>query len=270
MKPLRTAVIQNSATADMDANLERLDSVLSLCEGADLVALPEVFALRGSSRRYRENAQPLDGPLVSNMRAAARKFGAWLLAGTIIEKRGSRRYNTCVLIDRSGRIRAVYRKIHLFEARLDDTRIIRESDDYSPGREPVLASIEGWRVGLSVCYDLRFPELFRFYAANGAHALLVPSNFTARTGTDHWEILVRARAIENQCFLVAPNQCGVNEETGVASHGHSCVIGPWGEILAMAGRKPCVIRAVLEPSRLHEIRDRIPALKHMRRSLFQG
>jgi len=196
------------------------------------------------------------------MAGLARGKNAWVLAGSLLERDGQRVYNTSVLFDRQGAIRASYRKIHLFEARLEDGRLIREADAYDPGSQPVAASIDGWKAGLAMCYDLRFPELFRLYAAEGAQILFVPSNFTQRTGRDHWEILVRARAIENQAFVVAPDQCGTNPVTGVPSHGHSLVVGPWGEVLAEAGDQETVITARLDVDELRKIRNRVPALTH--------
>jgi nitrilase len=196
------------------------------------------------------------------MAETAKARHAYLLAGSLLERAGEKVYNTSVLFDRSGAVAATYRKIHLFEARLEDGTRIREAEAYDPGREPVAADIEGWQAGLAICYDLRFPELFRTYAAQGAHLLFVPSNFTQRTGKDHWEVLVRARAIENQCFVVAPNQCGVNPATGVRSHGHSMIVGPWGEVLAAAADEESVILAKLDPADLAATRNRVPALRH--------
>ncbi|MCX7933834.1 MAG: carbon-nitrogen hydrolase family protein, partial [Planctomycetota bacterium] len=157
--------------------------------------------------------------------------------------------------------------IHLFEARLEDGRVIRERDLYAPGRKPCLAKAAGWPAGLAICYDLRFPELFRLYAQRGALLFFLPSNFTQRTGRDHWETLVRARAIENQCFVIAPNQCGANPATGVMSHGHSLIVGPWGEILAAAGDEETVIAADLDPELLRRSRHRVPAWQHRRLTL---
>lgn len=128
----------------------------------------------------------------------------------------------------------------------------------------MMVDIEGWRCGLSICYDLRFPELYRGYAALGAHLLLIPANFTQRTGRDHWEVLVRARAIENQCFVVAPNQCGANPSSGVVSHGHSLAVGPWGEVLAAARDEETALHCVLDPAELWRTRQRVPALDHRR------
>ena len=260
---MRVALIQNSANSDADANLAWIAGQVKSLPAVDLVALPEVFAARGTDADYRRAAEPLgESSTLDTVACWARRKRAWFLAGSVIESAGRRIFTTCVLLDRKGNVHASYRKIHLFEARLEDGRVIREMDAYSAGRKPVMADIEGWRVGLSICYDLRFPELFRFYSRHGAQLLFVPSNFTQRTGKDHWEVLVRARAIENQCFVVAPNQCGKNPRTGVASHGHSMVVGPWGEVLAAADDRPSVKIATLDPAELGAVRRRIPVLRH--------
>jgi predicted amidohydrolase len=167
-----------------------------------------------------------------------------------------------VLFNRDGKIAGLYRKIHLFEALLNSKQKIAESDVFTRGSNPVTVNIEGWVAGLSICYDLRFPELYRQYSKAGAHILFVPSNFTQRTGKDHWEILVRARAIENQCFVIAPNQCGKNEATKIQSYGHSMIVGPWGEILAKASNHETILTVCLNKDDIENTRHRIPALKH--------
>lgn len=263
MKKLRVAIVQTSAGRDVDRNIRKIEGLLSGLRSTDIVVLPEVFSMRGSSEDYRNTAQPLSGPIVRRVGDLARRKSVSILAGSIIESDGKRTYNTSVLLDRRGRITATYRKIHLFEAHLEDGRHIREAEAYDAGRSPVLANVEGWPVGLGICYDLRFPELFRNYAARGAALLLIPSNFTQRTGRDHWEVLLRARAIENQCFVVAPNQCGRNTATGVVSHGHSMAVGPWGEVLCEAAGRATVLTVELDPGTLKRTRCRIPVLKHM-------
>ena len=256
------AAVQLSAGSDVPANLVKIRRLLSGVHGVDLIALPEVFAIRGGDDIYRRAAEPLDGPVMTAVAELAKNKKAWVLAGSIMEKAGRRVFNTSVLVDRSGRIRATYRKMHLFEARLEDGTFIREADAYERGIRPVTADIDHWCAGLSICYDIRFPELFRRYADKKAELLFVPSNFTQRTGRDHWEILVRARAIENQCFVVAPNQCGRNPVTGVRSYGNSMVVGPWGEILCRAGDKETVLVAELDRELLKQTRHRVPALTH--------
>jgi len=262
---MRLFLVQNSAGSAVEVNLNRLDLQLAAIEGADLVVLPEVFAIRGGHEDYRRIAERVGGPLTEWLASRARALNAWVLGGSLIEKGDDGKiYNTAVLLDRTGTVQATYRKIHLFEATLDDGRVIREREIYAAGSEPVLVEIEGWKCGLSICYDLRFPELYRWYSARGADLLLIPANFTQNTGKAHWETLVRARAIENQCFVVAANQCGVNPVTGVASYGHSLIIGPWGETLAEGGEEECVVSAWLDRDLLQKVRNRVPALFHRR------
>lgn len=263
-RPLRLALLQVNAGRARADNLAWIESALPAAGECDLIALPEVCAMRGGDDDYRADAEPLDGPLAAWFAAQARGRRAWLLAGSMPERAGGGIFNTSLLFDPSGRRVAAYRKMHLFEARLDDGRTIRESDLWRAGDQPVLAEIAGWRCGLSICYDLRFPELFRYYAERGAHLLCLPSNFTQRTGRDHWEMLLRARAIENQAFVAAPAQCGANPASGIESYGHSAAIGPWGEVLAMAGDSAGVTKVTLDPVLLQRTRARVPALQHRR------
>ena len=267
LKTLRIALVQVDAGPDIEANLAKVERLVHAAPAVDLIALPEVFALRGSDEDYRSKSEPIVGPIATRLAALARARRAWILAGSIIEKAHNGIFNTSVLLDRHGNEAFRYRKIHLFEAKLDDGKLIREADVYAPGSQPVLADIEGWLCGMTICYDVRFPELFRYYVSRGAHILLVPSNFTQRTGKDHWEVLIRARAIENQCFVVAPGQCGTNRATGVESHGHSMAVGPWGEVLGEAAMNEEVLVVELNKSALEQTRKRIPALTH-RREIF--
>lgn len=262
MKNLRLTIVQNSAGLDREVNLARIADLLGNTVPTDLVALPEVFAYRGTVDGHRDSAETIPGPTTDWLSGIAQGHQAWVLGGSIMEMAGGQVFNTSILMDRQGTITATYRKIHLFEAHLEDGKVIREQDMYTAGREPVLVDIEGWKCGMTICYDLRFPELFRHYAAAGAHMMFAPSNFTQRTGKDHWNILVRARAIENQCFLVAPNQCGENKVIGVASYGHSMAVGPWGEALCESLEKEAVLQCVLDADLLRKTRQRIPVLDH--------
>lgn len=262
MKSLRVALVQLSAGTDVDENLVKVEELLGTVRNVDLVALPEVFSVRGEHDDYVNNAEPIPGPTTERLSRVANQLGAWILAGSVIEKSDDGIYNTSVLLDRTGTITCQYRKIHLFEATLDNGQVIRESDTYRAGNKPVLADIEEWKCGMSICYDLRFPEIYRQYALQEAQLLFVPANFTQRTGRDHWETLVRARAIENQCFVVAPDQCGTNPSTGVVSHGHSMVVGPWGEILCRADDTESVTVVELDPKEITETRARIPVIEH--------
>jgi predicted amidohydrolase len=261
---MKVLVVQNSAGRDVAGNLAALDAQLAGAGAADLIVLPEVFAIRGSNVDLRQAAEPLDGPQAQWLAHTARRHGAWVLGGSLLERAGSAVHNTAVLMDREGRLKASYRKLHLFEATLENGKLVREQDVYEPGEHPVMTDIDGWACGISICYDVRFPELYRLYAKRGASLLLIPANFTQNTGRCHWETLVKARAIENQCFVVAPNQCGENSITGVASYGHSLIVGPWGEVLAEGGQQPALLRATLDKGELERVRARMPALKHRR------
>lgn len=259
---LRVTLVQVNAGRDIQANLGRLKQLLSGIGTTDVIALPEVFAIRGSDQEYRDTAQPLGGPLMNFLASIAHRHNAWILAGSIVEHSEGAVYNTSVLMNRRGEVAATYRKIHLFEATLDSGEVIRESDLWTAGSAPVIADLEGWKCGMAICYDLRFPELFRHYSAQGAHLFFLPSNFTQRTGQDHWDVLLRARAIENQCFVVAPDQVGTNPHTGVASYGKSMVVGPWGEVLGRIEEGEAALTVTLNRHDLENTRKRIPALAH--------
>jgi len=263
-RPLRILLLQTSTGAEVERNLAAIERRLRRAPACDLIALPEVFAIRGNDADYRAAAERLPGAITKRLMALAARRRVWILAGSVIERCRKKIYNTSVLINRQGQIAARYRKIHLFEANLDNGQVVREGDIYAAGDKPVMAEIEGWSCGLAICYDLRFPELFRHYSKRGAMLFFVPSNFTQKTGKDHWETLVRARAIENQAFVVAPNQCGANPRTGIASHGHSLVAGPWGDVLAAAGDKETILTVTLQPEELRRTRARIPVLHHRR------
>ncbi len=263
-RPLRVVLVQNSAGANVAQNLAGIERQLGRVRACDLIALPEVFAVRGADADYHSAAEHLPGVITKRLMALAMRRRVWILAGSVLERCRGKIYNTSVLINRQGRIVARYRKIHLFAANLDSGQSIRESDIYTAGNQPVVVEVEGWSCGLAICYDLRFPELFRYYSRRGAVLFFVPSNFTQKTGKDHWETLVRARAIENQVFVVAPNQCGVNPHTGIASHGHSLAVGPWGQVLAAAGDQATLLTITLQPEALYRTRARIPVLRHRR------
>jgi predicted amidohydrolase len=233
--------------------------------GATFIALPEMFAfLRREGQRF-PHAQGVDGEILGRVRGWARDLAVRILAGSIAESvAGSERvHNTSALIGATGAIEAVYRKIHLFDVDLGPGGVFSESKSIAPGEEVVVADTEIGGVGLSVCYDLRFPELYRAQAARGARWLVVPSAFAPATGKDHWEVLLRARAIENQCFVLAPAQCGVHSAER-ASHGRSLIVDPWGIVLAQLGDRPGVAIADCSLAELERVRASVPALAHRR------
>ena len=266
---MRVALVQTTSTDDVVANLVAASRLVEEAagRGASLVALPENFAFLRREGAPVPCAQGLDGEIVGCLRALARRLHVRILGGSFPEAvpNDSRVFNTSVLISPAGEIEAVYRKIHLFDVDLGASGggVYRESAFVVPGQEVVVAQTPDAVIGLSVCYDLRFPELYRALAARGAQILAVPSAFTKETGKDHWEVLLRARAIENQAFVLAPAQCGRHSETR-ASHGRSLVIDPWGLVLAQGGDRPCVVLADCDLGELARIRTSLPALEHRR------
>jgi len=234
--------------------------------GARLVVLPEKWPFIHGPRT-REGAEALDGPSLSAARGWARQLGIAILAGSVIEGReDGRAHNTSVLIGPDGEPTATYRKLHMFDVDVGGVSY-RESAVTAPGNEIVVGEALGHRVGMSVCYDLRFPELYRHLALAGADVIVVPAAFTSTTGRDHWEPLLRARAIENQAFVIAAGQYGTHDD-GTVSHGRSMIVDPWGLVLAQAPDGEGVAVADLNFSRMAEIRERLPALRHRREDVY--
>ena len=258
---MRAAVVQLNSTGDVSRNLETAERLVRVAaaEGAELVALPEKWNLLAGGEELLAGAEPLDGPSLSAARSWARELGLNLLAGSVSERGPEgKAFNTSVLIGADGEDLAVYRKIHMFDVEVGGVSY-RESEHEEAGEEIVTATAAGFPVGLSVCYDLRFPELFRILAVRGARLFTIPSAFTLATGRDHWEVLLRARAIENQAFVIAPNQVG-KAPPQYESYGHSMVVDPWGEVLAEAAEGECVIDAELDLGRQDEVRASLPSL----------
>ncbi len=237
--------------------------------GAQLVVLPEKWSVLGPGAVVRDGAEPLDGPAISWAREAAAELGIDLIAGSVAERvpGEAKGHNTSVHVGPAGEVRAVYRKVHMFDVEVDGT-VYRESEHEAPGDEPVLTEAAGVEVGMTVCYDLRFPELFRILAVRGARVLVVPSAFTLATTRDHWETLLRARAIENQAFVVAANQIG-EHAPGLRSGGRSMIVDPWGLVLAAAPDREMVITADLDLEQQDEIRRRLPSLANRRPSAYR-
>ncbi len=259
------AAVQLCSRDDREENLRKAERLVrgAASEGARFVALPENFALMAREGVLTGGAEPLEGPTFDWGRRLARELGIDLLLGSIPEEGGTptRRRNTSVLLDAAGVIRATYRKIHLFDVRLEGL-VLEESAVVDPGKEVVTGALDWGHVGLSVCYDLRFPELYRHLRRQGAEVLTVPSAFTTQTGPDHWELLLRARAVENQAFVVAPAQVGAHGRRR-ASYGHAMIVDPWGEVLADAGGdEEGWAFAHLEKERLDEAGQRLPCLEH--------
>ena len=260
---LRVAVVQMNSQDDKAANVETALALIDRAAGtgARLVALPEVWTYLGPDAGNHDAAEPIPGPTIERLAERARRHGIYLHCGSIFEgvPGEPRLFNTSVVLDPAGEIVAGYRKIHMFDVDLDGSERYRESATMAPGDEIVTFDLDGVRVGLTICYDLRFPELFRILALRGAEAIILPAAFTLTTGKDHWEVLIRARAIENQVFMVASGQVG-KHPPGNACFGRSMIVDPWGTVLATAPDEPTVIVADLDRARLRKIRRQVPSL----------
>jgi predicted amidohydrolase len=262
---LRAAAVQLNSTSDKARNLAVAKRLVgaAAADGAELVALPEKWNLLAGGEELLAGAEALDGPSLTAARGWARDLGIHLLAGSIAERgEGEKGSNTSVLIGPDGEDLGVYRKIHMFDVDAGGVSY-RESEHELPGTEVVTAPVGEALAGLSVCYDLRFPELFRILALRGARLLTLPSAFTRATGRDHWEVLLRARAIENQAFVLAPNQVGT-APPHFDSFGHSAIVDPWGTVLAMAPDEECFVAADLDFEEQDRVRESLPSLANRR------
>jgi len=259
---VRAAAVQLNSDENRDRNLATADRLTraAAADGADLVVLPEKFNVLGSHDAYRANAETLDGPTVGWARETARELGIDLVAGSFVEKRGGhdKLGNTSVHVGPDGEIRGVYRKIHMFDVTVEGKEY-RESASQEAGDEVVTSEAEGARLGLTVCYDLRFPELYRILALRGARIITIPAAFTKVTGAAHWDTLVRARAIENQAFVVAADQIGTHPPDN-ESFGGSQIVDPWGDVLARAPDEVGFAAADLDLARQDEVRESLPSL----------
>ncbi len=259
---MRVAAVQLNSNGDKQRNLAAAERLVraAAADGAEFVALPEKWNLLAGGEELVAGAEPLDGPSLTAARGWARDLGVHLLAGSISERgaEGEKASNTSVLISPDGEDVAVYRKIHMFDVDAGGVSY-RESEYEQPGTEPVVAPLGDLTMGMTVCYDLRFPELFRILALRGARIIAVPSAFTLATGRDHWEVLLRARAIEDQVFVVAPNQVG-EAPPHYSSFGHSLIADPWGIVLATAPDGEGFVAAELDFAEQGRVRESLPSL----------
>lgn len=265
--PTLAAVCQLTTTMDVEASFREAEALVAKAAamGAQLVALPENVSYMGTEEQKLRLAEPLDGPAFQRLGALAKRCGVWLLGGTLPEKseRSAKAYNTSTLWSPSGERVAAYRKIHLFDVELGEGATHKESSSVEPGTHPVVASTPLGRIGMSVCYDLRFPRLYRSLVERGAEILTVPAAFTVPTGHAHWEVLLRARAIESQCFVLAPGQFGANTPTR-RTFGHSMIIDPWGTVLAVVPDRTGIAVAEIDLGQLTTLRRNLPCLTHDR------
>lgn len=266
---MQAAAIQMNSHRDGDRNLAGAAQLVAeaAAAGAELVVLPEKWPWLAQGEGVRDGAEPLDGPALTAARSWARDLGIHLVAGSFTESRPDGTLtNTCTALDPDGEVVAIYRKLHLFDVEVDGVQY-RESDHEEAGSEVVTFEIGDRVIGLAICYDLRFPELFRALAERGASVICLPAAFTPKTGRDHWEVLVRARAIENQCFFVAADQFG-ESEPGFSFWGHSVIADPWGHLLGELEEGTGQVMAELDFDQLDRVRGELPALRHRRTDIF--
>jgi deaminated glutathione amidase len=272
---MRVAAVQLSSTSEKASNLEAADRHVraAAADGAKLIVLPEKWPLIAGHETLAAGAEALDGPAVQWAKAIAAELEVDLIAGSVTERRAGRERlsNTSLHVGPDGEIEAAYRKLHMFDVEIEG-KVYRESAVEEPGSEIVLSELDadGERVklGLTICYDLRFPELFRILALRGAQIVTLPSAFTLPTTRDHWDVLVRARAIENQTFMIAVNQVGAHGD-GYESGGRSMIVDPWGVVLAQAPNESCHIVAELDFERQREVRAKLPSLANRREDAYR-
>lgn len=266
---MRVGLVQINTQENRQHNVARAVALIgqAAAQGAELVALPECVTFLGRREHHAANAEAIDGDTAQAFAAAAKRHGIWLHGGSIIEKTGQGKdYNTTLVFNPHGERVAIYRKIHLFDVDIAPGSY-RESDTYLPGEQIVTTDINGITLGLTICYDMRFPELYRCLALAGAKVIAVPAAFTAFTGKDHWEPLLRARAIENQCYIIAPAQWG-EHPVGRQCYGRSLIINPWGTVIAQAPDGEGVVVANLDMAELDRIRKSVPSLANRRPTVY--
>lgn len=267
MRKYTVAVCQMDSRDDKQANLDQAAELIreAAAKGAAIAALPETMSFIGKG--YRHQAEPVPGPTSELLCRWAREAGIWLVSGSFPEADASGKpKNTLLLIDPEGTVRCSYSKLHMFDVVIQNGPSYMESGHNSAGDRIVLADTPLGRLGFGICYDLRFPEQFRIMALHGAQVIFLPSSFTMNTGKDHWEPLLRARAIENGVYMVAPGQIG--QKTGMNAYGKSMVVDPWGNVIAQAGDRPCCVTAEIDLDYLDAVRAQIPSLQNRREDVY--
>lgn len=268
MKSYLAAAIQMTSKPDVDKNLAEAEELIELAvrRGAELIGLPENFAFLGREEHKLARAEEISTKTEKFLKIMAQRFQVTILGGGFpvpVENDRTKAYNTAVLIAPNGGELARYQKAHLFDVNVPDGNTYRESSTVMAGKDlpPVYYSETFGNIGISICYDVRFPEVYRHLSSKGAHLLFVPAAFTAYTGKDHWQILLQARAIENTCYVIAPAQTGNHYERRF-TNGHATIVDPWGLILADAGDEPGMAIAEIDPARLQQVRLQMPSLQH--------
>lgn len=262
------AACQMDSQDDKQENLRIAGEMIAenAAKGARIIAFPETMNFMGKG--YRHQAEPVPGPTTDFFCEEAKKHHVWIVSGSFPEvQENGKPYNTLTLVDPEGKIRCRYRKLHMFDVEVDNTPSYKESDHNTAGNEIVLADTELGRLGFAICYDLRFGEMFRIMALQGAQVIFLPASFTMNTGKDHWETLLRARAIENGVYIVAPDQMG--KKTNMLAYGKSMIIDPWGDVIARASDRTGSILAEIDLDYLEKVRQQIPSLENRRGDMYE-
>ena len=266
---MKIGMIQSPVTASKEANLANAEQAIAraAADGADIAVLPEMFNCPYYNAAFVANAEPADGESVARLRAAAAQNGVYLVGGSIPLLEEGHIYNASFVFDRAGRLLAVHKKVHLFDIAIDGGQVFQESATFTAGDAVTVFDTEFGKMGLCICFDFLFPELARLMALEGAQILMTPADFTMPTGKDHWEAILRTRAIENGCYVVAPAQCGVKPK--FQAYANSMVIDPWGNVIARASNRPEVITAVIDLDYLAQVRRQIFTLENRRPDVYQ-
>ncbi|NVK20169.1 MAG: carbon-nitrogen hydrolase family protein [Methylocystaceae bacterium] len=274
MSLLKAACIQVNASADMDKNIQTATTMIrdAAAKGASLICTPENVSMMefGGQNVIAASFAQDDHPALKAFQALAQELKVWLLLGSLAIKLDNGKVaNRSLLLNDQGEIAGQYDKIHLFDVDLAGGESYRESNTFDGGDQATLVSTPWGKLGMSICYDVRFPHLYRDYGQAGAKIMTVPAAFTRQTGRAHWKVLLRARAIENGCFIIAPGQCGVHKGDR-ETYGHSLIINPWGEVLSEGGDDPCVLVSELNMDEVEAAHAKVPSLQHDRDYQFQG
>jgi predicted amidohydrolase len=271
MVKARVAACQMDSQDDKNTNIETAIKLLDEAgaAGVDFVALPEMFTFMGAKEEYRANAETIPGEVTERLGEKAQEYSMYVHGGSMFEvaDEDEKVYNTTVVFNRDGELQATYRKIHLFDVEIGDEVVTQESAYVNSGDSLTVVETDFVPVGLSICYDLRFPELFSTLSQRGAEVIVLPAAFTLYTGKDHWETLLQARAIENQVYIIAPGQIG-DKPSSVATYGRSLVVDPWGNVVSKASDTNCVVTADLDFDYLASVRQELPSLKHKQFNVY--
>lgn len=268
---IKLALCQMKVSDDKDSNIDRAVKMIeeSSKNGADIVVLPEMFNCPYDNTKFRNYSEDIpNGKTIKSISKAAKEYGAHVIAGSIPEICEDKLYNTCVVIDDNGNIIGRHRKLHLFDINIPGKIEFRESDTLSPGDNITVVDTRFCKIGIAICYDIRFPEIFRLMAQKGAQIIAVPAAFNMTTGPLHWELLMRARAVDNQVFIAAVSPAG-DENAQYVAYGNSIIVDPFAEILGRLGAEEGVLYKTIDISKLTKIRDELPLIKHIRNDIYE-